>query len=422
MNKNKFILFNVFTQKIFICFFIMTPSIIFFSKFLSDFFLSLIAFYTLAYLIKSKNSEYLKILVFFFVFVFYISFNLVINNFNQILFLKSIALIRFPLFILFPLCVNFDKKLLDQNFKILFLCPVIIFTFNLYFQAIFNYDIFGNELINDYARVTSFFGNEFIAGSYLFFIFTILLAVFKTFTPIKLLLLSLIYFGIFLSGDRTPFIVINLFLFICFILNFKDFMKSKQIKILLLFVSVILSSFTILHYTKAVNLSSIYKYENTFKDIVNDIKKEKNDEGLKRWPYYGMMFKSYVILKNNFLFGTTYKSYRNECSNLKYKKEYLKITNNHGYDGCSTHPHNVYLEILSEQGVIGFILLLLLIYNLSNLNKFIFTNLKKNYFLIFIFCYFFPLKPHGSLYTNFNLIMLASTLGYYLIFNKKTKE
>ena len=92
-----------------------------------------------------------------------------------------------------------------------------------------------------------------------------------------------------------------------------------------------------MHYTKAVNLSSIYKYENTFKDIVNDIKKEKNDEGLKRWPYYGMMFKSYVILKNNFLFGTTYKSYRNECSNLKYKKEYLKITNNHGYDGCSTH-------------------------------------------------------------------------------------
>ena len=59
-------------------------------------------------------------------------------------------------------------------------------------------------------------------------------------------------------------------------------MKSKQIKILLLFVSVILSSFTILHYTKAVNLSSIYKYENTFKDIVNDIKKEKNDEGLKK--------------------------------------------------------------------------------------------------------------------------------------------
>ena len=163
--------------------------------------------------------------------MFYISLNLVINNFNQILFLKSIALIRFPLFILFPLCVNFDKKLLDQNFKILFLCPVIIFTFNLYFQAIFNYDIFGNELINDYARVTSFFGNEFIAGSYLFFIFTILLAVFKTFTPIKLLLLSLIYFGIFLSGDRTPFIVINLFLFICFILNFKDFMKSKQIKV-----------------------------------------------------------------------------------------------------------------------------------------------------------------------------------------------
>ena len=162
MNKNKFILFNVFTQKIFICFFIMTPSIIFFSKFLSDFFLSLIAFYTLAYLIKSKNSEYLKILVFFFVFVFYISFNLVINNFNQILFLKSIALIRFPLFILFPLCVNFDKKLLDQNFKILFLCPILIFTFNLYFQAIFNYDIFGNELMNDYARVTSFFGNELI--------------------------------------------------------------------------------------------------------------------------------------------------------------------------------------------------------------------------------------------------------------------
>ncbi len=419
MYPDKIKIFNINLQKFFINLFILTPIVIFFSKFLSDLFLTLISLYTLICLIKTNKIDYLKSLIFFFIFIFYISLNLIINNFDFILFLKSLALIRFPLFILFPLCIRADSDSLDKKIKFLFLYPILVFLINLYFQAFFNFNIFGDKLNNDYNRVTSFFGDEFIAGTYLFFLFIILLMISKIYTPFRLIIFIFIYFGIFLSGDRTPFIIINLYLFLSLIFNFKQFFKFKYSKFIILLIPIIMLLFVSLHYTNFLNFTSIQKYENTFKNISNDIKKSENNLGLKRWPYYGMILKSYVITKNNYLFGTTYKSYRSECGKAEYNNEYSNLTGNISYNGCSTHPHNIYLEIMSEQGIIGFILFLLLIFNLFRLTKLSNTKLKENFFLIFMFCYFFPFKPHGSFYTNFNLIMLASTISFYLLFNIK---
>ena len=78
--------------------------------------------------------------------------------------------------------------------------------------------------------------------------------------------------------------------------------------------------------------------------------------------------------KENIIFGISYKKFRSECSNKIYDYEYSKITENIEFNGCSTHPHNIYLEILSEQGIIGFILFLLL---LKELYKFPFFLQKK---------------------------------------------
>ena len=62
-----------------------------------------------------------------------------------------------------------------------------------------------------------FFGDEYIAGSYLFFIFAILILTTKKFKTLIILLLIIIYFGIFLSGDRTPFLMVNFFLILIFL-------------------------------------------------------------------------------------------------------------------------------------------------------------------------------------------------------------
>ena len=53
------------------------------------------------------------------------------------------------------------------------------------------------------------------------------------------------------------------------------------------------------------------------------------------------------------ILGHGYNSFRIKCSS--YEQETRTDTGSH--KGCSTHPHNSFLQILSEQGLIGFFIL-----------------------------------------------------------------
>lgn len=409
-------------QKILLFLFFFTPSIIFISKFVADLFLSVVSIGSIFLIVKHKRFKEVELVLPFFLFIFYITLNSLIQQLDLKLFLKAFFLIRFPLFLLFPLLINFKLDELNFHKKYLIFGPLIIFLINMYSQIIFSQDIFGNDFQNNYQRTTSFFGDEYIAGSYLFFVFFIILFSTKEFNNKILIILSVVYFSIFFSGDRTPFININFFLLIYFILKFnKIFTYKKTISYSFIFIIICSSLFT-LHSKNLIKFDAFTKYLNTFKDIKNDLVSERddgNDLGIKRWAYYGLINKSYVIFEKNPFFGTSYKTFRIECKNSKYDQRYSQITNNLEYDGCSTHPHNFYAEIVSEQGLIGFILFMLLILSLFKFSE---ISSKTSYnnliFKIFIFVHFFPLKPFGSFYTNFLLIMFSSCIAIYFIFNK----
>jgi len=411
---------NINYKKLLLFIFFLTPTIIFFSKFISDLFISLIALSSIYFIINLKRYKDLKLISFFLIFILYVCINSVIQEQDVKLFFKSFFLIRFPLFILFPFLINFKINDLNFNYKFLFLFPLFIFLFNFYFQVFFNQDIFGNNLSNNYERVTSFFNDEYIAGSYLFFIFAIIILVTdKIKTPI-LFLLVLIYLAIFFSGDRTPFISINLFLTVICLANIKKIIFSQKFIIMIFFMPIIFFLLIFMHSKQLISIAAFDKYKGTYINIIKDIEQNETNRnlGLKRWPYYGLYSKSFVIFKNNIFFGTTYKTFRTECGKTEYDEDYKNLTDGLEYNGCSTHPHNIYLEILSEQGLIGFILLCFLIYNLFRLSSNIISYNLLNY-KIFLIVYFFPFKPFGSFYTHFGLIMLSSTIAYFIIFNKK---
>ena len=66
------------------------------------------------------------------------------------------------------------------------------------------------------------------------------------------------------------------------------------------------------------------------------------------------MFKTaYKMFTNKPLFGHGTKVFRFKC------KEKYKSTNHKNYS-CNTHPHNYYVQMLAENGVIGFIFFLYL--------------------------------------------------------------
>ncbi len=65
---------------------------------------------------------------------------------------------------------------------------------------------------------------------------------------------------------------------------------------------------------------------------------------------------------DNWLVGTGPKTFKFTCKLKEYRQKIIPVDGNMN-DGCSTHPHNLYLQVASEIGIIGLsIIVVLLIY------------------------------------------------------------
>lgn len=399
------------------------------SKFIADFFLSIVSIYVLIKICNDKNFISLKKETFIFIFIIYIFLNSVFINNDLIYNLKSIALIRFPLFVLFPFFLDF-KNILNFISKFVNIAKVLlaVFILDLFMQYMTGENLLGYKYDFTYQRTASFFNSELIAGSFLFYTFVIILSssIFQKLNIINRLFLVLIYVGIYISGDRTPFIMINFFLFLITFCFYRNILKIKTF-LIMPFVFLIL----VVSISHNFNDGAFTKYNSTLNEIKSDIRMRIFGENnivkkfiFERWDYYSHYTKAYVIFKNNVIFGTGYKSFRVECDKKKYDKEYLTFTNDKNKNGCSSHPHNIYLEVLTDLGLTGFILLMASIYSFLSLKNKIFNKNLRIIFICFLIVFFFPFRPYGSLYTNIQLIFISTTFSYIffidkLMYNKK---
>ena len=92
-------------------------------------------------------------------------------------------------------------------------------------------------------------------------------------------------------------------------------------------------------------------------DDIVDNKSISKDYGNNSIKDYYLNFASGIELwKLNKLFGNGYRFYNNHCSDVLKNQQY--------FSGCSIHPHNIYIELLSDHGVIGLIIFLVFIFYL----------------------------------------------------------
>ena len=138
------------------------------------------------------------------------------------------------------------------------------------------------------------------------------------------------------------------------------------------------------------------------------------------------------IFYDNPIFGTGPKTFRIECKNEKYRTVWgsnfsdSKATDYVEYNGCSTHPHSTYLQLLSETGIIG-ALPLICIFLLMNymLLRYLFgfeSKLKFESMALFILLYIniFPFSPSGSFFGNWLSIIIYFPIGFLIhSFNQK---
>ena len=232
---------------------------------------------------------------------------------------------------------------------------------------------------------------------------------------------------IFLSGSRA-----SLFLSILFIILFFLFVRSYQKQILILGIIFLISFIITAKFNEKFAYKSHYNIVDPIKRILttkqgnyeNKVEKDLNLTNINFTIFTSIheshFITAYKIFNENKIFGVGNKMFRVLCSKEEYKINEFS---------CSTHPHNYYLQILSENGIIGFLIISILfticIYNL--IKKFYFRyfcKLKKIndpciIILIGLFINLWPIVPTGNIFNNWLSILIYFPLGFYY-FLKKT--
>ena len=383
------------------------------NKFYINFFLIFYLYLVLRTLFFSYEFEKIRSILFYFRFLFFCC--AIIYCLNKINFTK-----------------NFKVKYIFLIFLLLILDSILQ-----YYQ--------GRNILNiplhDTFRASSFFGKELILGSFLFRMLPFILIICILFkldlkkNIFKLsIFFSLFFFAVLISGERTSFFLLLLTIFLLIIL-IKDLRKILLYALLFFLLLNLIFSFS-----NKNPYDRMFKY--TFSQMISqkvDLQVNENLSNLELNKKINSFSNNYVFSRehqghyiialrmflDNPIFGQGPRSFRYLCSEDRFIKS----------DGiCTTHPHNTYLQLLAETGLIGFLFIFVLfLFTVKELVRKFFKNFKhqnrdNNYVqikyisLIAIFVSLFPLAPSGNFFNNWLSFVYYYPIAFYIYSINKSKN
>ncbi len=389
LNKQFFLNLTSFTIYLY-------PLSLIFSPFLSN---SLVFFIGLYGLFNIKNFHFESLIKNKFIICFLIFWIIItIRSFftDYVLFsLKSSLLFVKYLFFIIGFIYVINKKIDFLNkFLKFFLIVYLVVIFDAFIQFFVGINLLGYDanLIENH-RISGFFGDELILGSFIVrFTFLIIAIIYYTNLKIAkiyiLLLLVLSFLICLISGERTALALSIMSIIFYFIQT--NTIKWKPKLLILIFLSSIVTAATIFN----------DKISHRMQMTVSDISTSQNI--LMFTEGHGNHFKTaFNLFKDNKVFGHGANMFRKKCS----EREYFV-----GPYGCSTHPHNIYIQILAETGLLGFVFIIIIFfsicwYSLKHLYmKYVLRRqFLSEYELCILTCFlinFWPIIPTGNFFSS----------------------
>ena len=415
---------NLF-EKIIYFLIIVLPITLVSGPFLSDLSISIISILFIYISLKNKlyfyyKNIYSKIFGLFFIILLLTSI-FSIDPFVSLK--KTIFFFRFWIFTLAVWYIFSLKKekllnLLITTFTIVFIILII----DGYIQFFLKENIFGWPIQG--SRVSSLFKDELILGSYLSRLLPVYFAllVFTKFEKkkYKYFLFFIIFVGIetltFLSGERVAFFFVNAssIMLIFTMQNYKVFRICSIIMsvILILLLINIYPKSTDRIVDKTINQLGFEKIiENNNGVELTDVDKSKQKKYIFSLEHQNHYVSSIRMFKDNIFTGIGPRMFRYMCPLEEYNI----------WEGCSTHPHNTYVQLLTETGIIGFAFgfIIFLIIFISIIKHFFYKLLKNRIIyndfqlclLSAIMISIWPFVPTGGFFNNWLNIIYFFPVG-----------
>jgi O-antigen ligase len=417
----KMLKFNLFKlNNIIFLSLLLIPVFLVRGKFFADFLVVLMCIiFLLKQFIEKKfflNTVFFKV---FFIFWILISLRSLFAEDIYFSLKSSLPFIRFAIFALAIQYLIQDNP--KRIFILFFMLAILLFIVAAdgIFQNYMKTNILGYPLPTLKGRISGFFKDELIIGSYVSRFMPILIGMYfyckylklvnKNFDKFLIIFIIYLFFLTLLSGERVA-----IFYCIISLLSFLFLIRTKRIIKIFLLVFIIIASTLFIAKSERTKERLIYNVVANFGISNNQESYDKQKFYMFSIQHHNHIIAAYKIFKENILFGAGVKMFRKIC-----EKRYS--INEHS---CTTHPHNIIMQFLSETGIIGslfyivslcYVLLKLFkIFKINMLNLINDHDRSQFFFLIALLISLFPIFPSGNFFTNWIGIISFFSAGFYL--------